>query len=155
MEITDGLFDLHNVPSQHHPPPPRGTKRRGALGLYVLLLINMWSVRGQWWRGFTLTIKTDATFYLLNGREAERVALDHRRRMLLAGNDVLVPQTIEMNGDEPWMDLFFFERDVFGGREGRRSPFILLFFLKDELLEVPPTTQNLPQTAFVGPLWIK
>lgn len=47
----------------------------------------MRSVRGQWRRGFTRTIKTDAGFYLLNGREAERVALDRRRRTLLARNE--------------------------------------------------------------------
>lgn len=70
MEITNGLFDLHNV-------SPQGNKAAGGLRLYIPLLINMWSVCGQWRRGFACTIKTDATFYLLNGREAERVALDH------------------------------------------------------------------------------
>lgn len=37
----------------------------------------MWSVCSQWRWGFGRTIKTDAAFYLPNGRGAERVALDH------------------------------------------------------------------------------
>lgn len=56
--------------------PPKKEQSSTGLGLYILLHTDMWSVRGQWPRGFSRTIKTDATFYLLNGREAERVALD-------------------------------------------------------------------------------
>lgn len=102
------------------PQRGRWTKRTGASYLYVLLLINMWSVCGQWRRGFTRTIKTDATFYLLNGREAERVALDRRRRRaLLACNDVLPPSRLL------WWQArlsLFFLADVGGGREAFLFP---------------------------------
>lgn len=92
----------------------------------------MWSVCGQWRRGFTRTIKTDATFYLLNGREAERVALDRRRRhrALLACNDVLPPSRLL------WWQArlsLFFLADVGGGSE---------VFL-------------LPKQPLFVPLWIK
>lgn len=64
------------------------------------------------------------------------MALDRRGRMLLARNDVLHPQTIEMNG-ESGGDLFFFRRTL-GGRRRRRGDREALFLFLDELVEVPP-----------------
>lgn len=97
--------------------PPGGNKSDGALCLYVLLLINMWSVRGQWRRGFTRTIKTDASFYPLNGREAERVALDRAVACCWCVMTSSLQRLLRrrVNGGT---DLFFFEREVGGGREG-------------------------------------
>lgn len=124
MEITNGLFDLHNV-------SPRGNKAAGGLRLYILLLINMWSVCGQWRRGFACTIKTDATFYLLNGREAERVALDH------AAACCWRVMTSSFHRLLRWMATRERACSFFSGMWGR-----------DELVEVPQRHFFFPQQPF-------
>lgn len=135
MEITNSLLNLHNVPLHPHP----GEQSCGGLRLYILLFINMWSVCSQWWRGFTCTIKTDATFYLLNGREAEHVALDHVAACCWRITTFPLARRLLR-----WMAL----REKACSFLGRCGGGMKEFFSEDELMEGPNNTYFSP-AAFI------